>query len=90
MRDLKNPKAIWFKGSLLLLIGLAAATLLLLDSPTLRSTLLLAITIWAFCRSYYFAFYVIGNYVDPSYRFSGLYSFCCYLLKKRTRVKDSS
>jgi len=27
---------------------------------------------------YYFAFYVIQHYVDPAYRFSGLWSFVCY------------
>jgi len=84
MRDLKNPKIIWFKGGLFFFVGLASAALLLVESPTLRSGLLLALTIWAFCRSYYFAFYVIENYVDPSYRFSGLYSFFRYVLKKRT------
>jgi hypothetical protein len=44
---------------------------------------LLAITIWCFCRSYYFAFYVIEHYVDPGYRFSGLGSFLRYFLSRR-------
>jgi hypothetical protein len=90
MRDIKSPKIIWFKGGLFFLIGLASAVLLLIESPTLRSALLLAVAIWAFCRSYYFAFYVIENYVDPSYHFSGLFSFCRYLLRKRAGAKDRS
>jgi hypothetical protein len=83
MRDIKNPKVIWMKGIVFLLMGIASATLLLFESPTLRVGILLAVTIWAFCRAYYFAFYVIEHYVDPSYRFSGLISFVAYALRKR-------
>ena len=84
MADLKNPKWIWLKGWLFLVMGIVAATLVLLESPSLRNALFLAIAIWAFCRFYYFAFYVIQNYVDPGYRFSGLWSFARYVLNKRT------
>jgi hypothetical protein len=42
----------------------------------------MSIAVWCFCRSYYFAFYVIEHYVDPSYRFSGLWSFVRYLLSR--------
>jgi hypothetical protein len=84
MRDIKNPKMIWLKGGLFVLIGLAAAVLLLLETATLRAGLLLAVAVWAFCRAYYFAFYVIEHYVDPGYRFSGLISFFRYLLRKRS------
>jgi hypothetical protein len=34
-------------------------------------------------RAYYFAFYVIQHYVDPGYRFSGLFSFLRYFLRSR-------
>lgn len=84
MADLKSPKWIWLKGWLFLLMGGAAATLVLLESPSLRNALYLMVTIWAFCRFYYYAFYVIQNYVDPGYRFSGLGSFARYVLRKRT------
>ncbi len=66
-----------------MLIGFVAAALLLIETPTLRSGLLLGLCIWAFCRAYYFAFYVIEHYLDPGYRFSGLLSFFGYLLKKK-------
>ena len=69
----------WAKGILFLVIGLAAATLLVLELGTLRGALLLGLCIWAFCRAYYFAFYVIEKYVDSSYRFSGLISFLKYV-----------
>ena len=83
MKDLTNPFWIKFKGLSFLVIGIAAAILLFLDTPTLRTAVLLLITIWSFCRFYYFAFYVIEKYVDSSYRFSGLVSFARYLLQRR-------
>jgi len=82
MRDLKNPKVIVAKGLLFLVTGIAAAALVLLENPSLRSGLLLGVAIWAFCRFYYFAFYVISQYVDPSYRYAGLLSLVSYLLRK--------
>lgn len=85
MKDLTDPRWIKSKGILFLLIGLIAATLLVLEMPTVKVGVLLAISIWCFCRFYYFAFYVIEHYVDPGYRFSGLWSFAIYLLSKRKR-----
>lgn len=85
MQDIKNPKLMWLKALVLLLIGIASSALLLFESPTLRVGLLLGVTIWAFCRAYYFAFYVIEHYIDPSYRFSGLISFIVYAFRKRSR-----
>ncbi len=82
MQDLKNPRLIWLKGGLFLLLGIAAATLLLLEVTNWRVGLLLALAIWGFCRAYYFAFYVIEHYVDPGFKFSGLISFARYLLRK--------
>jgi hypothetical protein len=83
MKDLSNPFWIKLKGLLFLFIGIAAAILLFLDSPTLRTAVLLVIAIWSFCRFYYFAFYVIEKYVDPGYKFSGLISFIRYWFQKR-------
>ena len=83
MTDLTNPRLIKLKGVLFLLIGIASAVLLVLEQPTIRVAILLAIAIWCFCRFYYFAFYVIEHYVDPSYRFSGLWSFARYLASRR-------
>ena len=82
MNDLKNPKLIWMKGALFLALGVAAATLLLVETPTWRTALLVAVAVWAFCRAYYFAFYVIEHYVDPGYHFSGLWSCAIYLYRR--------
>jgi hypothetical protein len=83
MRDLNHPAAMWTKAILFVGVGSVASVLLLLEVATLRGALLLAVSIWAFCRAYYFAFYVIGKYVDSSYRFSGLLSFLTYMVRKR-------
>lgn len=82
MKDLTNPGMIKLKGILFLLIGAMSAALLVLEQPTLRVGVLLAICVWCFCRFYYFAFYVIEHYVDASYKFSGLWSFARYMVKK--------
>ena len=85
MKDLSSPTAIKLKGMSFLFLGMLASTLLLLDSPTWKTAALLALAIWSFCRFYYFAFYVIEKYVDPSYRFAGLTSLVRYLLERRNR-----
>lgn len=81
--DLKSHRLIIIKGFLFLLAGLMAAGLLLADHPDLRTLLLLGLSIWCFCRFYYFAFYVIQHYVDDRYRFAGLTSFVSFLWKRR-------
>ena len=85
MKDLTSSFWIKVKGILFLLLGIAAGTLLVLDNPSVRTVSLLALTIWCFCRFYYFAFYVIEKYVDPGYKFSGLWSFAVYCWRKGKR-----
>ncbi len=82
MGDLQNPKLIYLKGFLFLVLGVLSAALIVVESPSARTALLLLIAIWAFCRLYYFLFYVIEKYVDGSYRFAGISSFLLYLLKR--------
>jgi hypothetical protein len=83
MKDLTSPGWIKAKGMMFLFLGLAASALLVLECPTWKVALLLALAVWSFCRSYYFAFYVIEKYVDPGYKFSGLGSFVRYWLGTR-------
>ena len=81
--DLTNRRLIFAKGWLFLLLGAIGAGSLLALHPEATTALLLAITVWACCRWYYFAFYVVERYVDPGFRFAGLGSFVRYLLKTR-------
>jgi len=83
MTDLTDPRLIKLKGILFLFIGVASAALIVMEHPTLKMAVLLAICVWCFCRFYYFAFYVIQYYVDPGYRFAGLWSFAQYMLGRR-------
>jgi hypothetical protein len=80
MGDLRDARLIYLKGALFLATGILATALLLYESPAFRTAILLVISIWSFCRAYYFAFYVIEKYVDPTYRFAGLGDFFLYLL----------
>ncbi len=82
MTNITHPRLLYFKAVLFLFTGLLSAGLLILELHTVKTAVLLALTIWGFCRAYYFAFYVIEHYVDARYRFSGLGSFLCYLLRK--------
>lgn len=83
MTDLQNPKWMWLKAVLLLLIGLFSGALLLIESPGWRNAALLVLCVWGFSRAYYFAFYVIQHYIDPSFKFAGLLDFVKYMLSRR-------
>ena len=83
MKNLTDPRWIKLKGLVLLALGILASALLLVIEPDFKIATLLVIAIWAFCRFYYFAFYVIEHYVDGRYRFSGLGSFVKYLISGR-------
>ena len=82
MTDITSPKLLWTKGALFLLLAIAASVLLLLEAASVKVAVLLAVAIWGFCRSYYFAFYVIEHYMDPGYRFAGLGSFLLYIARR--------
>ncbi|WP_163866605.1 hypothetical protein [Myxococcus eversor] len=82
MRELQSHRWMWGKAILFVLIGLVASALILMELPDWRTLVLLILAIWASCRAYYFAFYVLEKYIDPSFRFSGLTSVLRYLLKK--------
>jgi hypothetical protein len=86
MTDLKDPRLIYLKGLLFLVLGCLAAGLVVAERPTIKVAALLAIAIWSFCRFYYFAFYVIEHYVDSSYKFAGLTSVAAYFLQGEKRA----
>ena len=74
-RDLTSPASLYTKAILFLILGTLAATFLLLDRFSIRNLCLLLLTIWSFCRAYYFVFYVIQHYLDPDFRYAGLWHF---------------
>jgi hypothetical protein len=83
--DLQNPRLIHLKGWLFLVIGLFAGGLILVHTRSLQVALLLAVCVWGFCRFYYYLFYVIEKYVDPDYKFAGLWSALRYFARRPRR-----
>ncbi|MCA9104756.1 MAG: hypothetical protein KDA83_04990 [Planctomycetales bacterium] len=81
--DLRSPNAMWFKGLTFVILGLLASGLLMTQGVTLTVVLLHWIAIWSFCRAYYFAFYVIEHYADPTFRYSGILDFVRYAMRRR-------
>jgi hypothetical protein len=89
MTDIQNPKLLYLKGALLLGLGIIAAAILVVEHPTVKFAALLAIAIWAFARSYYFAFYVVEHYIDGNYKYAGLLSFFRHALHRRRQSAPS-
>jgi len=87
MQDIKNKRLIYLKGILFLLGGIMAVVILLIEQPSIKVAMLLAIAVWCFARAYYFAFYVIEHYVDADYKFAGLWSFVRYMGRMRKKEK---
>lgn len=86
--DIRSPRLLYAKGALFVLLGLLASALLVAERPSLTVLALLVIAVWSFARAYYFAFYVVQHYVDPSFRFAGLGDFVRYLWRRRSAPRD--
>ena len=85
--DLKSPWLIHAKGFLFLVIGLAAAVLLLVQMPTLRTAILLGTAVWAFCRFYYYLFYVLERYLGREEPFAGVFDAVRFLVFRANRKR---
>jgi hypothetical protein len=83
MRDITDPRLMYVKAGLLAAAGLLACGLIVAEMPSLRVAALLGVAVWAWCRVYYFCFYVIEKYIDPKFRFAGLGSVVRYWLGGR-------
>lgn len=77
----------WLKAILLVFIGLISASLVWLRAPTWTTAALLLLASWAFCRAYYFAFYVLEQYIDPGFKFAGLGSLLRYIRGRGERER---
>ena len=83
--DLKSPVVLRSKGWLFLLLGLAASALLLWEDFSFQRLGLLLIALWAFCRFYYFLFYVLEYYAGRQRRYAGLGDALKWALTGRDR-----
>lgn len=80
--DIKSPALLKMKGALFALLAIISGGLLLAPQFSWQSLALLLITIWASCRTYYFCFYVLEHYVDPSFRYAGLWDLLRHGMRK--------
>ncbi len=83
MSNIQDPRLLWLKGSLFVLLGLISLGLVVLLSGNFSVVIATLIAIWAFSRAYYFAFYVVERYIDRRYRFAGLTSVLNYWLSTK-------
>ncbi|MBS0660311.1 MAG: hypothetical protein JSR82_18985 [Verrucomicrobia bacterium] len=73
--DITSPRVLKLKAALFLVIFLLSASYLaLMFWPLLHwpAVALFGLCLWSICRAYYFCFYVLQHYADPSFRYAGL------------------
>ena len=90
LQPITDSRLIVAKGLLFFVLGVLAVAVIAAKSHDVQLVVLTLFAAWAFCRFYYFAFYVIEKYVDPSYRFDGLYAFLGYLWSRRRSLSKST
>jgi hypothetical protein len=83
MGDLRDPRLMFAKAWLFLLAGVMAAVGILMELPSARIAVLLAILVWSSCRLYYFLFYVIERYIDTEAQFAGVWGALRYAARCR-------
>ncbi|WP_437227417.1 hypothetical protein SH661x_000339 [Planctomicrobium sp. SH661] len=80
--DITSPALLKLKAALFLGVALIAGGLLTLQcwaSVSWQFFAFYLVSIWAFCRAYYFCFYVMQHYADPGFRYTGLLDLFLYL-----------
>ena len=87
MTDLKSKKWIVAKGVMFFGIAALTAALILLEMPSVRVAAYLLLLVWASCRFYYFLFYVLEHYVDPTMRYAGLWDLMLGMKRRRQTRK---
>jgi hypothetical protein len=87
MTDLTSKKWIVAKGVMFAGIAVTSAFLVLADLPTLKIAVLLALLVWSSCRFYYFLFYVLEHYVDPTMRYAGLLDLLMGMRRRRRELR---
>jgi hypothetical protein len=70
-------------------LAVLSAFLVLMELPSVRVAVLLAVLAWASARFYYFLFYVLERYVDPTLRYAGIPNLILALLRQRGAKKEA-
>ena len=90
--DITSARLLKIKGVLFLVLGALSAGLLvwtIWPAFNWRVAALLAISVWAFCRAYYFCFYVMEHYAEPGFRYAGLLDLALHLSGLRRQVSTT-
>jgi len=87
MRDLTSPRTMIFKAALFLVLATLCGVGLWLRARQVSTLLLIVALAWSAARAYYFLFYVLHTYVDPTLKYSGLFSLVGQLAA-RQRSED--
>ncbi len=84
------PKPWILIKAILFLVILALCTFIILTTNDLfAETVAVAILMWSSARLYYFCFYVIHTYLDPTFKFTGIVSALRWIFTKpRQRPKS--
>ena len=90
MGDLNSRFLILLKGLLFLGIALICGALLIAQSPEFKTVLLVALLVWSASRFYYFLFYVLEKYVDPTMRYAGLLDLLLGMRQRRCDARRQS
>ncbi len=90
MRDLTSPVMIHLKGWLFLAILVFSIAFLLFQLTSWESVFLLILVVWSSARFYYYLFYVIENYIDAEYRFSGVLAALRFMAEKPSGSKEAN
>lgn len=85
LRDIKSVALLHTKGFLFLATGILAFAGILLEIPKIRIALLLLIGTWAFCRFYYYLFYVLEKYAGREKRYAGILDALKYILNQKNK-----
>ena len=87
MTDLKSKKWIVAKGVMFFGIAALTAALIILEMSSLTVAVYLVLLVWASCRFYYFLFYVLEHYVDPTMRYAGLWDLILGMKRRRHEMR---
>lgn len=77
-----SPRWIYAKAALFVGILALSSALVIIEPRAAVRALVLPLIIWSAARFYYFMFYVIERYVDPTYRFAGVWDCLQFLVRK--------
>jgi hypothetical protein len=88
--DITNRRLLHAKGVLFVVLGVLSAALLLAQAPTWKTAALIALTVWAFARFYYYLFHVLERYLGREQRFAGVVDALRYLWSQTRRRKAGS